>query len=62
MIKEVKRYTVMALAALMLVGGISVAANKWKSVVPKKTMADITETMPDTGSDEIVAGEEEVPL
>ena len=27
-----------------------------------KTFADITDTMPDTGSDEIVAGEEEVPL
>ena len=26
-----------------------------------KTFADITDTMPDTGSDEIVAGEEEVP-
>ena len=27
-----------------------------------KTFADITDAMPDTGSDEIVAGEEEVPL
>ena len=26
------------------------------------TVADITDTMPETGTDEIVAGEEEVPL
>ena len=62
MVKEMKKYTVMALAALMLVGGVTVAANKSNHVMPKKAMADITETAPETGSDEIVAGDEEVPL
>ena len=28
----------------------------------KKAVADITETVPETGTDEIVAGDEEVPL
>lgn len=32
------------------------------SMFVNNMFADITETMPDTGADEIVAGDEEVPL
>lgn len=46
----------------MLTGTIVTVSNKCHTIIPKKLVADITETVPDTGSDEIVAGEEEVPL
>ena len=40
--------------------GYSVAPKDEESL--KKAVADITETVPETGTDEIVAGDEEVPL
>lgn len=52
----------MALAVMMLAGGFLLASGKSQHVMPKKAVADITETVPETGTDEIVAGDEEVPL
>lgn len=62
MTKELKRMSFMALAVMMLAGGFLLASGKSQHVMPKKAVADITETMPETGTDEIVAGDEEVPL
>ena len=59
MTKELK---FMALAVMMLAGGFLLASGKSQHVMPKKAVADITETVPETGTDEIVAGDEEVPL
>lgn len=47
---------------IMLAGGFLLASGKSQHVMPKKAVADITETVPETGTDEIVAGDEEVPL
>ena len=60
--KELKRMSFMALAVMMLAGGFLLASGKSQHVMPKKAVADITETVPETGTDEIVAGDEEVPL
>lgn len=62
MTKELKRMSFMALAVMMLAGGFLLASGKSQHVMPKKAVADITETVPETGTDEIVAGDEEVPL
>ena len=77
MTKELKRMSFMALAVMMLAGGFLLASGKSQHVInlwrkptrlpvgvvrPKKAVADITETVPETGTDEIVAGDEEVPL
>lgn len=60
--KRIKRMSFMALAVMMLAGGFLLASGKSQHVMPKKAVADITETVPETGTDEIVAGDEEVPL
>jgi hypothetical protein len=62
MTKELKRMSFMALAVMTLAGGFLLASGKSQHVMPKKAVADITETVPETGTDEIVAGDEEVPL
>ena len=46
----------------VIYGTCSLASGKSQHVMPKKAVADITETVPETGTDEIVAGDEEVPL
>ena len=62
MIRQLKKYSVLALTIAMLTGTIVTVSNKCHTIIPKKLVADITETIPETGSDEIVAGDEEVPL
>lgn len=60
MTKDLKKMSLIAIAIMMIAGGFMISSGK--NLMPRKAMADITETMPDTGSDEIVAGNEEVPL
>ena len=51
MTKELKRMSFMALAVMMLAGGFLLASGKSQHVMPKKAVADITETVPETGTD-----------
>lgn len=60
--KRIKKNVIYGTCSYDACRRISLASGKSQHVMPKKAVADITETVPETGTDEIVAGDEEVPL
>lgn len=50
MAKGLKRMSLMAFAVMMIAGGFLLSSGKSQHVIPQKAVADITETIPETGT------------
>lgn len=57
-----KKLFLMLCASMLATSTFAAGRSLCLSVKSAFVLHDITETMPDTGSDEIVAGDEQVPL
>lgn len=57
-----KKIFLMLCASMLVTSTFAAGRNLCVNVKSAAVLQDITETMPDAGSDEIVAGDEQVPL